>query len=124
MFDALRSIVAMGTPPAGSGQGGSPGGGSSGLLMIGYMVIIFGLFYFMMIRPQMKKEKERRKLVDSIKSGDRVLFSGGIIGVVTNVKDQILAIKIADNVKIDVARGAVIRVLGKDEAQGDVEKSR
>ena len=92
--------------------------------MLGYMAIIFLLFYFMMIRPQMKKEKQRKQMIQAIKSGDRVLFSGGIIGTVANVKDQIFVIKVADNVKIEVARGAVIRALDKDENVGDVGESR
>jgi preprotein translocase subunit YajC len=92
-------------------------------MMIGYMVIIFALFYFMMIRPQMKKEKERKKLIENIKSGDRVLFCGGMIGSVVSVKDARFVVKIADNVKVDIARGAVLRVLEKDEAPGDIEKS-
>ncbi len=91
-------------------------------MMIGYMVIIFALFYFMMIRPQMKKEKERKKLIENIKSGDRVMFCGGMLGTVVNVKEATFVVKVADNVKIDIARGAVLRVLEKDEAPGDIEK--
>jgi preprotein translocase subunit YajC len=107
--------LAMGAPPGGSqGQGG-------GMMMIGYMAIIFALFYFMMIRPQMKKEKERKKMIAEIKTGDRVVFSGGILGSVANVKEQTFVIKIADNVKIEVARGAVARVIEKDEQVGDVD---
>jgi len=109
-------IIGMGTPPAG-GQGQ----GQSGMLMMGYMVIIFALFYFMMIRPQMKREKERKKLIENIKSGDRILFCGGMLGVVATVKDQAFVVKIAENVKIEIARGAVVRVLDKDEAPGEVE---
>ena len=110
--------VAMGNPAGGpQGQGGGAG------LMIGYMLIIFALFYFMMIRPQAKKEKERKRLLESIKAGDRIMFCGGMIGTVANVKDQIYVVKIAENVKIEVARGAVLRVLEKDEAPGEVEKT-
>jgi len=108
-------FLGMGTPPAGGGQGGS------GMLMMGYMVIIFALFYFMMIRPQQKREKERRAMVASIKAGDRVMFCGGMIGVVATVKDQALTIKVSDTTKVEIIRGAVIRVLGKDEVPVDVE---
>ena len=89
---------------------------------LGFMAIIFALFYFMMIRPQTKREKERRKMIDAIKPGDRILFAGGILGTVANVKDQVLAVKIADNVKIEVSRASVIRVLEKDEQPGELEK--
>lgn len=79
------------------------------------MVIIFAIFYFMMIRPQQRKEKERRKMIDEIKTGARVMFSGGILGTVTNVKESTFVIKIADKVKVEVARGAVSRVVEKGE---------
>lgn len=109
-------ILGMGNPPAGA-QGQAGGGG----MMLGYMAIIFALFYFMMIRPQMKREKERKKLIENIKAGDRVLFCGGMIGTIATVKDQTFQVKIADTVKIDIARGSVIRVLGQDEAPGEIE---
>lgn len=109
-------FLGMGAPPAGAqGQGGG------GMLMMGYMVIIFALFYFMMIRPQQKREKARRAMVDSLKVGDRVMFCGGLIGVVAAVKDQLLTIKVSDTTKVDVVRGAVVRVLGKDEIPTDLE---
>ena len=115
LFNSMM-VLGMGTPPAGQGQGQ----GGSGM-MIGYMVIIFGLFYFMMIRPQQKREKERRKMIEAIKAGDRILFCGGMLGVVAGVKDQMITVKAAENVKFDIARGAVIRVLEKDEAPGEIE---
>jgi preprotein translocase subunit YajC len=114
MFNTMM-ILGMGTPPAGQGQQGS------GMLMMGYMVIIFALFYFMMIRPQMKREKERKKLIEAIKSGDRVMFCGGMLGVVATVKEQTFVVKVAENVKLEVARGAVVKVLDKDEAPGEVD---
>ncbi len=110
-------ILGMGTPPAGQGQQAQ----GSGMLMMGYMVIIFALFYFMMIRPQMKREKERKKLIEAIKSGDRVMFCGGMLGVVASVKEQTFVVKVAENVKLEVARGAVVKVLDKDEAPGEVD---
>ncbi|MDA0989577.1 MAG: preprotein translocase subunit YajC [Verrucomicrobia bacterium] len=106
----MNMIVAM-APPAG-GQGG-------GLGMFLPMILIFAIFYFMLIRPQQRKEKERRALIDNIKSGERIMFSGGIIGTVANVKETTFVVKIADNVKIEVARGAVSRVLEKGEKVAD-----
>jgi len=105
------------------GPQGAPGqgAGGGGFMMIGYMAIIFALMYFMMIRPQAKKEKARKELIASVKTGDRIMFSGGILGTVSNVKEQMLTVKIADNVKIEIARGAVVRVLDKSEEVGEVE---
>ena len=105
--------IAMAAP---GDQGGGGGGGALGLFLP--MLIIFGIFYFMLIRPQQRKEKERRALIDSVESGARIIFSGGIIGTVTNVKEGVLVVKIADNVKIEVARGAVNKVLDKGEKPG------
>lgn len=96
--------------PAGEGQGGGMG------QMLVPMLIIFAIFYFMLIRPQQRKEKDRREMIANIKSGARVAFSGGILGTVTNVKEHTFVIKVADNVKIEVARGAVSRVLEKGES--------
>ncbi len=101
----------MATPPAG-GQGGGPGG-ALGMLMP--MLIIFAIFYFMLIRPQQRKEKERQKMIGESKTGDRIIFGGGILGTITNVKDNVFVVKVADNVKIEVLRGAVTRVLDKGE---------
>ena len=95
--------------------GGSGSKSQSPGLMIGWLVIMGALFYFMLIRPQQRKEKERKHLISSVKTGDRVIFSGGLIGIVSNVKDNVFTIKVADNTKIDVVRGAVTRVLSKDE---------
>lgn len=108
--------LAMGNPAGGPQQGGTG-------MMIGYMVIIFALFYFMMIRPQAKKEKERKKLLESVKAGDRIMFCGGMIGIVAGVKEQSCTVKVSDNVKIEIARGAILRILDKDEIPGDVEKN-
>jgi preprotein translocase subunit YajC len=85
------------------------------------IVIIFGIMYVMMIRPQQRKEKERRAMIDLIKSGDRILFGGGIIGTVSNVKDGTLMVKVADNVKMEVVRGSVTRVFAKGEKAQEEE---
>jgi len=93
-----------------------PGGGSGGLTqMLPMMIIIFAIFYFMLIRPQQRKEKERKKMIEEIKSGTRVVFSGGILGTVTNVKESTFIVKVADGVKLEVSRGAVSRVFEKGD---------
>lgn len=106
----MPTALAMMGPMPGGQQGGSQMG-----QIIPMVLIMVALFYFMLIRPQQRKEKERKTLMEGIKSGERVIFSGGIVGTVTNVKDKTLLVKIADNTKIEVLRGAVNRVLQKDE---------
>lgn len=109
MNEVFLNILAMAAPQGGSQQGGNP------ITMFLPMIIIFAIFYFMLIRPQQRREKERSKMIGDIKSGDKVMFSGGILGVVANVKDSTFTVKVADNVKLEVARGAVMKVLDKDE---------
>jgi preprotein translocase subunit YajC len=70
----------------------------------------------MLIRPQKRREKERQELLSAVKTGDRVLFAGGFLGVVANVKDKTLVVKIADNVKVEIVRAAVSQVLDKGAA--------
>ena len=105
-------FIAMASGAAAPGAA-SPLGG-----MMLPMIVIFAIMYFMMIRPQQRKEKERRQMIDAIKTGDRVLFGGGIMGTVANVKEGTFLVKIADNVKIEVARGGVTKVLEKGEKPG------
>jgi preprotein translocase subunit YajC len=86
------------------------------------MILIFGIMYFMMIRPQQRKEKERREMIENLKSGTRVVFGGGLVGTITNVKDTTFVIKIADNVKVEALRGAVSRVVEKGEKIADEQE--
>jgi preprotein translocase subunit YajC len=105
------NIVAMMGPGAGGGaQQQSP------VFMFGWLALMIFVFYFLMIRPQQKREKQRRAMIENIKSGDRVVFAGGFIGIVANVKERTFTIRIADNVKVEVARSSVSQVLAKDES--------
>ncbi len=92
----------------------APGGGGMMQMMMP-MLIIVGIMYLMMIRPQQRKEKERRQMIENLKSGTRVIFGGGVVGTVTNVKETTFIIKIADNVKVEALRGSVSRILDKGD---------
>jgi preprotein translocase subunit YajC len=74
------------------------------------LIFIFVIFYFLLIRPQQKKQKDHAKLVGGLKSGDRVITTAGIHGLITNVKDHTVTLKVADNVKIEFDRSAVVTV--------------
>ena len=95
---------------------------SLGPMWLGFMIIFMALLYFMLFRPQQKKEKARRALIEATKSGDRVIFGGGLIGTVANVKEYTFVIKIADNVKVEVLRGAVTRTLERGEKPEESEE--
>ncbi|MCX6993386.1 MAG: preprotein translocase subunit YajC [Kiritimatiellaeota bacterium] len=115
-MNAITSWMTVGMGGFG-GQGGQQAQ-SSPVMMIGWLVIMVGLFYFMMIRPQQRKEKERRALIAGVKSGDRVVFGGGLIGTVANIKETVLVVKVAENTKLEVLRSSVTRVIQKDEDLG------
>ena len=71
------------------------------------MLIIFAIFYFLMIKPQMRKEKERRKMISELRAGTKVVFAGGLIGTIVEAKELTFRIEIAGDVVIEVARSAV-----------------
>ncbi len=100
---------------AGQNQAPSP------VFWVGYIAILFAIMYMMVIRPQRRREKERQDLISRVKTGDRVLFSGGIIGVVTNVKEKTLVIKVAEKTKVEVLRSSVSQVLADGELPADVD---
>lgn len=86
-------------------------GTGNGFGMLIPMILIFGIFYFLMIRPQQRKEKERQKMIAELRAGKRVVFSGGILGTVTEAKETTFIIEIAGGVKIEVSRSAVSEVI-------------
>ena len=88
---------------------------NGGIMMIAYFAIIIAIFYFMMIRPQQRREKERRKMIDELCAGQRVLFAGGLIGTITEAKASTFIIQVAPNTHIEVARGAVARIIKDGE---------
>ena len=74
------------------------------------LLLVFIIFYFMLIKPQQKKEKERLNMLKNIKKNDEVVTSGGIHAVVLNVKDRTVTLRVDDNVKIEVDKDAIARV--------------
>ena len=86
-------------------QTGESGGG--GLMSFLPMILIFVAFYFLLIAPQRKKQKQHQKMISSLEKGDNVKTIGGMFGTVTGVKDDRVVVKIAENVKVEVAKDAV-----------------
>ena len=80
------------------------------------LILIFGIMYFLMIRPQQKKMKEHRAMVEALRRGDQVLTQGGIVGKVTKVQeDGLVEVEIADGVKVKVLRHTIAQVMNKTE---------
>jgi preprotein translocase subunit YajC len=87
----------------------SPGG----LMSFLPLIVIFAVFYFMLIRPQMKRSKEHKQLVSQLGKGDEVVTNGGLLGRITEVTDSFITLEIADNVQIKLQRQAVTTVMPK-----------
>ncbi len=81
------------------------------------IILIFVIMYFLLFRPQMKRQKEQAKLVAALKTGDRVITASGIHGLISNVKDRTVIIKVADNVKIEMEKTAVTNVVTAEAAK-------
>jgi preprotein translocase subunit YajC len=77
------------------------------------LVLMFVVLYFVMIRPQMKRQKEHKSMIDALAKGDEVATAGGIVGKVTKLQDSYLGVEIANGVEVQVQRSAVVQVLPK-----------
>jgi preprotein translocase subunit YajC len=93
------------------------GGPESMLTSVGFMVLIFVVFYFLMIRPQTKRQKEHKTMVESLGKGDEVLTAGGMIGKITDISDQYMTVQVASidgkPVEVSMQRSAVQTLLPK-----------
>ena len=93
----------MGQP----GQGEGPGL-MSNIILFGSIILIF---YFMIIRPQQKRQKERQKLLESMKKGDKVITSGGMYGTIAGIDEKTVLVQIADNVKVKLDRSSIANII-------------
>ncbi len=105
MFRSIVDVVAQ----------GNTGGGPSILWLFGGMIV---LMYFFMIRPQSKEKKAHQAMLEAVKTGDKIVTVGGIYGIVTNVKDVKVVVKVADSVKLEIRRSGIARVINA----GDEDK--
>jgi len=106
----LPELLAESAAPA-----GGPGGGAGWQILVFYALIAGG-FYFLFIAPQRKKQKALEKMLSELQSGDEVITTGGIFGVITNVKDDRFVVRIAENTKIEVGKGFIQSVTKKPGA--------
>ena len=98
-------------------QAAGTGGAASAITSFLPLILIFGIMYFLMIRPQQKKMKQHRALIEGLRRGDQVVTSGGIVGKVSKVQeDGFVEVEIADGVKVKVVKATITTVLNKTEA--------
>ena len=100
----FHTIFAMGASPEGQGGGSM----ASTLIMFG---AIFAIFYFMIIRPQNKKVKEREKMISEMQKGDKIITGSGIHGVVNSIEDGTVIVQVADNVKLKFEKNAITTII-------------
>ena len=106
-------VQAVETQSAGGAAAPAPAGQSPFGMMLP-MLLILAIFYFMMIRPQQRKEKERRKMLDELRAGAQIIFAGGLKGTITEAKEQFFMVEIAPGTVIEVARSAVQSVISAE----------
>jgi preprotein translocase subunit YajC len=104
----ISSAFAQTAPAAAAG-----GSMQDSLMSMLPLVLMFVVLYFVMIRPQMKKQKEHRAMVDALAKGDEVVTAGGLLGRVSKMGDNYIGVEIANGVEIQVQRSAVVQVLPK-----------
>ena len=105
----ISSAIAQ-TAPAAASAGGSMQDSLTSMLPL---VLMFVVLYFVMIRPQMKKQKEHRTMIDALAKGDEVITAGGIAGKVTKVTDSFVSVEVSNGVDIQIQKSAVTTLLPK-----------
>ena len=101
------------TAQAQTAPAAATGGAESTLYSLLPLVLMFVVLYFIMIRPQMKKQKEHKAMIEAIAKGDEVVIGGGLLGRVAKMGDSFISVEIASGVEVQVQRGAVVQVLPK-----------
>jgi len=109
LFQLIDAAYARGAPATG---GGSP----SPIASLLPFVLIMLVLYLLILRPQIKKQKAHQQMIDELEKGDEIITSGGIHGVIQNLRDDVIVLKVAENVKIEVSRAAVAQVKNKNRS--------
>jgi preprotein translocase subunit YajC len=106
LIDIIDIAYAMGpTQPGGGGQGGG-----SMIASLIPLILIFVIFYFLLIKPQQKRAKEHKQMIDNLKRGDKIITSGGAYGVIESVGTNTVTVKISENVKVKFGKAYVAAV--------------
>ena len=106
----ISEAFAQAAPAAPAAAGGIS---ESSLMSMLPLVLMFVVLYFIMIRPQMKRQKETKSMLEALAKGDEVVTTGGLIGRVTKLGESMLTLEVANNVELQLQRGAVVQVLPK-----------
>jgi len=99
-------------------EGAAAAQGAPGMGDLVFLVLLFVVFYFVLIRPQMKRSKEHKSMVQSLSKGDEVVTGGGLLGKITKVGDNFVELEVADGVTVKVQRPAISTLMPKGTAKG------
>ena len=114
MFNLINTVYASGAGTTGTGTGTGTGGLSGTIMSVGWIVILFALMYFMLIRPQKKQQKEMQKMISALEVGDKIVTIGGMIGKVVHVSADKLTFETGeDRVRIEITKWAISSNEGK-----------
>ncbi|MDR3019935.1 MAG: preprotein translocase subunit YajC [Treponema sp.] len=119
-MNTLVLPLLMGAPQAGAEQGGM-----AGLMSFLPFVLIIGIFYFLIIRPQNKKRKETERMLGALKKGDKVITIGGLHGTIQTTKETTVILRVDDNVKLEFLRSAISNVItASKEDKKEIDRDR
>ena len=113
----MESILNFLIRDAAAQTAGAPGG-DMGLMNLLFPIILIGAFYFLLIRPQTKRAKEHKQMVESLKKGDEVVTGGGVLGRITEIGENFIQVEIAEGVQIKVQKQAVRSLMPKGTLKG------
>ena len=105
----IQTIFLMGASGGAGQQGGNP------LMSFLPLIMIIAIMYFLLLRPQFKRQKEQKQMLENLQKGDKILTAGGIVGTIAGIResDGMLIVKISENVKVDMTKTSVVQVLSK-----------
>lgn len=114
---SLGLPLLFGAPPA----AGADAGPAAGIMTFVPFILIIAIFYFLIIRPQNKKQKETQKMLETLKKGDKVVTIGGIHGTISSTHDKSVVLKVDDDTKIEFSRNAIATVISVSKTDGTEE---
>ena len=117
-MNALVFPLLLGGQQAADGAQSGPLGGMMSFLPF---VLIIGIFYFLIIRPQNKKQKETQRMLSALKKGDKVVTIGGVHGTIQNVRESTVIVKVDENTKLEFSRSAISNVVAREEKTERIE---
>ena len=113
MNNCIMLCDAAPAAPAAPAANAQPAGGGMGMMVP--MLLILAIFYFMMIRPQQRKEKERRKMIEELRAGAKIIFAGGLMGTIQEATEKTFKVELCPGVMVEIARSCVSGVVPAEE---------